>query len=347
MAIVVSILSEQLIPNVLFIKQMASIHDSHIFLSTTKMEDDCKSSILAATLGLAKEEYKVPIIDANSPALILEVLDNFDWPKGTPYIVNITGGTKMMSQMAYIYFSGNQNTTIYYWPIGSEFLEQLHPVIEEIKIPTPYQLDLNTYIAAHGYDYTCEQNLSHPFSKAASLFKNVIKYGSPENVPEIRIAKDDAYRKLDKQYFLGGWFEEWMFTFLKESLHLPDSQIAFNLKLKSRQSVRNTESDNEIDVAFVHKNKLYIWECKVYYSKQLRGNKIAEVIYKISSVSQSLGLQATSLVTILSPFGFDNRRKNFLNDITKLMRIKKVFSLEDMADEKKFISQIKTLINYG
>lgn len=320
-------------------------HDEHIFLSTTKMEENSKSAILASTLGLATEKFQVLIIDPNSPALILNTLKSFAWKNDVAYIVNITGGNKLMSQMTYLHFAGKPKCNIYYWPIDTNSLEQLYPEIEQIVLADPYQLDLSTYIGAHGYSYTCQLQISNPYSKADALFQNVIKCGTAEKVPEISMAKEDGYNKPDKPYFLGGWFEEWLYAFIKKSLKLPDSQIAFNLKLKSSQSVRNTESDNEIDVAFVYKNKLYIWECKVFYSNRVRGPKIAEAVYKISSVSQSLGLQSTSLVAILSPFGFDQRRTDFLEDITKIMRVEKVFSLEEMGDNKLFISKIKNIIN--
>ncbi len=344
MAIIVSILSEQLIPNVLFIKQMALPHDNHIFLSTREMEANNKSAILASTLGLSEEKCKLLIIDANNPSLILKKLVKFVWQNDMPYIVNITGGNKLMSQMTYLHFAGKQDCNIYYWPIGSDCLEQLYPVIESVKIAEPYQLDLSTYIGAHGYSYTCQQQLAYPYSKAKGTFQNVIKFGSAEAVPEIIKARESHYNLPDKQYYTGAWFEEWMYAFLKQSLKLASSQIALNLKLKNSQSVSKTENDNEIDVAFVFNNKLYIWECKVY-TGQVKSGKIANAIYKISSVSQSLGLQATSLVAILSPLGFDVKRKDFLNDITKIMRVKKVFALEDMSDSKLFVSKIKEIIN--
>lgn len=91
----------------------------------------------------------------------------------------------------------------------------------------------------------------------------------------------------------------------------------------------------------MYDNKLYIWECKVFYRKKASGNKIAEAVYKISSVSQSLGLQATSFVTILTPFGSNKMRRSFLEDISRLMRVKKVFSLEDMKDKRMFAEQIR------
>lgn len=348
MKIIISILSDQLIPAVLFIKQMSTAGDKHVFITTRQMESKQKSSILSETLSLAKDDFETLEIDPNKPLRILEQLSAFQWPENDQYIVNITGGNKMMSQAVFLFFSQKfsykKQTAIFYWPIGEKVMEQLHPEIREVKINTPYQLDLKTYIWAHGFSYSCQNKPGFPFSKADALFDCVVQNKSADHVPEIVKAKAEFYTEPDKGYLLGGWFEEWLYYFLKTELHLPETQIAFNLKLKNRQSVRKSESDNEIDVAFVYDNKLFIWECKVYYRKSASGGKIAEAIYKISSVSQSLGLQATSLVAIMTPFGNSKLRRDFLRDISGLMRVKKVFSLEDMRDKKGFLKQINALM---
>ncbi len=326
---------------------MAASGEPHIFLSTRKMEADKKSHILADTLGLGLHQYKILIIDPNRPADILEVLDNYAWPVGYDFIVNITGGTKMMSQMVYLHFSEKPNSKIYYWPIGSKSIELLHPTIEELPIDNPVSLDLSTYFAAHGYSYTMQKKLSKPFKDSNVLFKETIATGSAGLVPSIHQAQVPFSSVDDRVYFSGTWFEEWLYEFLRCELRLQDDAIGLNLKLKNIHSIRNTESDNEVDVAFVYNNRLYIWECKVYNQIGDSTKRIADPVYKISSLSQSLGLQATSFVAILSRFGKSKFRRDFLNDITRVMRIKKVFSMEDLANTKIFIQQVKKLIDYG
>jgi hypothetical protein len=346
MSTCISILSEQLIPNVLFIKQMADTGNRHIFLSTEKMEADKKSNILADTLNLSLNQYKVVIIDPNRPADILEVLDEYSWPDG-PYIVNITGGTKMMSQMVYLYFSEISNSRIYYWPIGNKSVELLHPTIEELPIHKAVLLNLSTYFAAHGYSYICQTELYKPLTVAQGLLKQTIASGSAGKVPALTKPHEVYFNPDEKVYFSGAWFEEWLYTFLKRELNLRDDAIGLNLKLKNIHASRPTESDNEVDVAFVYKNRLYIWECKVYNQIGHRSKKIADPVYKMSSISQSLGLQATSFVAILAMFGESQSRKDFLNDITRVMRIKKVFSMEDFFDTDLFLKELKILIDYG
>lgn len=68
-----------------------------------------------------------------------------------------------------------------------------------------------------------------------------------------------------------------------------------------------------------------------------KGKKITDPVYKIPSVTQSLGLQATSFVVIFSRLNKNNRdQTDSLEDIAWLMRIKKYFQ-----------STILKLIDYG
>ncbi len=345
--IIVSILSDQPIPNVLFIKEMSKPGDRNIFISTTEMEAKHKSDTMAATIGLRKNQFVVLLIDANNPVIIQAVLKKHPWPGGKKFIVNITGGTKMMSQMVYLFFSRKSTASIYYWPTTNMHLQQLYPVIEERKIPSPIELDLRTYLLAFGYDYIAQTQFSHSFAQAEQLFEQSITAGSAGKVAQIKNASNEAYKERDKSYLTGGWFEEWLYGYLKRTLHLKDGEIAYNVKLKHNYSLRKSESDNEIDVAFIYRNRLYLWECKVYTTDNIKGKKITDPVFKIASLSQSLGLQAVSFVVIFSRLGKNREQKDFLEDITRLMRIRKIFFMEDLTDLNLFKTQISNIINYG
>lgn len=345
--IIISILSDQLIPNVLFIKQMSGRGDKHVFLSTVGMEEIHKSQTLANTLHLKKEDYNTVIIDQNNPQEILEVLQQkVSGASYEEYIVNITGGTKMMSQMTFLHFSRFQNSRIFYWPIDKNYLEQLHPGFQRYQFRRDVRLDLKTYFAAHGYSFIRTEKPGYGYERACELMKKVIRAGDSALVPEIALSSTVEYRKDDKQYLTGGWFEAWLYQSLKKELRLSDNEIGLNLKIKNEASVRSFESDNEIDVALVFKNVLYIIECKVYSAKQLTGKRITDAIYKISSVRQSLGLKATAMVFILSPFGKSKGRQNTIQDMTRMAGVSRVFSLEDMNSQKSVFNEIKMIVRY-
>lgn len=350
MKVVVSILSDQLIPNVLFIKQMDLIANRHIFLSSEEMEksDKNKSNALAKTLNLNLNDYRTVIIDQNNPIQILNALNNeISIEENTEYVINITGGTKMMSQMTHRYFAHFGNVKIYYWPIGEGYVEQVYPEFKSIDFPEEkVNLDLKTYFQAYGYNITYSKSIETSFKHSQSLMDQVITYGDSGKVKKIKEAGFPHYKKSDKGYYTGGWFEEWLYHTLKTELNLNNDHIGFNVKIKSDISKKLSESDNEIDVAFVFENSLYILECKVYSQNQINGKRIMDAIYKISSIKQSLGLRATAFVTILSLFGNDHQRKININDTKRLAGVKDVFSLEDLENKEDFIVNIKKSVGY-
>ena len=305
-----------------------------------------KSSILADALGLAENQYKKVEIDANSPGKILKKLKEFFKDSTAEYLVNITGGTKMMSQMVHEFFKNFQKAEIYYWPIEYNYVEQLYPAFKEVFFYQQTELDLGTYLAAYGYSYTANRELTYKYSRANELYTQVCQKKDSGSVANIQKATQADYTKEDKKYLIGGWFEEWLYATFKKELDLADNAIAYNLKLKSEYSLRNTESDNEIDIAFVYKNTLYIVECKVFTALSLHSKKITDAIYKISSIRQSMGLKATALVCILSPFGDNPERKKNIDYLCQMAQVKEIFSLETMVEKEKFINQIKKITNY-
>lgn len=318
----------------------------HIFISTEEMEksNKNKSQTLAKTLCLKEEDYRTIIIDQNNPIKILsELKENIDLESGFDFVVNITGGTKMMSQMTHKFFAQFDNVKIYYWPIGAGYVEQLYPEYKSIEFPTgKIELDLKTYLAAYGYSFTKASTLSHSYRLSDSLMSKAVALQNAHDVPEIKKAKAQTYTRDDKSYLMGGWFEEWIYNTIKDHLGLDRNQIGFNLKLKNEYSKRQSESDNEIDVAFVYKNSLNIIECKVYspYSKNL-GKNISDTIYKISSVRQSLGLRANAYVALLAPLGQSKNRKKSIQTTLKMAMVERLFAMENLANKNEFIKHFK------
>lgn len=346
MRTIISILSDQLIPNLIFIKNVGKEGDFHVFLTTDRMELANKSEILADVLSIEKDKYLALKIDSDNASVILQQLHAYNWNARDQYVVNITGGTKIMSQMAFTFFKDFEKVEIFYCPLKGDYLDKIHPVLERQEGYATAELDLKSYLAAHGYTFTGSTELSSKISRAEDLYNQICKKGDSAKVKLIANAQNQNYYKLDKPYLTGKWFEEWLYYNIKESLKLDNSQIAYNLKLKSRYSNRQTDSDNEIDVAFVYKNNLYIVECKVYTKKQMDGEKITRAIYKIATLRQSIGLKASACVAILSDFGNSNERENTLKYLCEMTKVERVFSLKEMSNKESFIQDIKNTIDY-
>jgi hypothetical protein len=339
MPTLISILSDQLIPNVLFIRRMSNPGDVHVFISTREMEGRNKSAILAQTLGLENEDFRVLQIDPHDPELILQQLHASDLLLSDhQYIVNITGGTKMMSQMVTVFFNAIPQAQVCYWPGNRDPIYQIFPTVKSIPKEGALNIDLKSYLSAYGYSFIGSNVLTQPEARTETIFRQVTKRGGAEKVHSIVEAKSQSYTKPDKQYLLGGWFEEWLYTRMKERMNLKDDDIAYNVKLKSRFAVTITESDSEVDIAYVFQNKLYIWECKVYYSTlKSTGEKIRLAAHKLSSIRQTLGLQSVSHAALLVPLGNSPNRKASTGDLCHRLQIRHIWSLEDMRDPDSFL----------
>ncbi|HLS70189.1 MAG TPA: DUF1887 family CARF protein [Chitinophagaceae bacterium] len=341
MKIIVSVLSDQLVPNILFVRQLEESYDKHIFISTSQMENKNKSSIFAGALKLIKDDYKTLIVDPDDPLKIYQTLEKEKWDETAKYLVNITGGTKIMSQIVFSYFQKFNATEIFYKPLNAKTLIQLYPNLKTLTIDKVYELSLEEYLFAHGYTFTASRELTQSITNAEYLYEQICFYGDASKVALIANAQDANYNKKDKPYLTGAWFEEWVYYTIKEALQLSNNQIAYNLKLKSRFSNRNTDSDNEIDVAFIYENNLYLIECKVYNKRQVDFSKISTAIYKISSIGQSMGLKATAWVAICASLGNSKQRMQAINYLCRMTRVNQVFSLKELRNKEEFITTLK------
>jgi hypothetical protein len=343
MKTIVSLLSDQLIPNLLFIRQHGNRHSKHLFISTPEMERNHKSLILAETLGLEKESFHILTVDANNPLKIRESLGSHIWDYGTPWSVNITGGTKIMSQMVYNHFaSGKFDCIIFYTSISAPYDTILYPEIRLSSKKIMPSLTLWEYFCAHGFSYTILEGFSRPEKDADAIFRKVIQKGGPQHVDMLVRALSDKKMQKDKNYLSGEWFEDWLYLFLKDKLSLEDSQIARGLEIKSRFSVTPGTNDNEIDLAFVVGNRLFLVECKVFFNATVK--KINETIYKSASIRQTLGLKATSLMFFCNDITGSG---STIKDKCRLLNVEQPFLLKDMRDLAKFEKQIKKTTGYG
>ena len=142
-----------------------------------------------------------------------------------------------------------------------------------------------------------------------------------------------AVTAIDKRYYSGTWFEEYTYLRIKQELCLRDQDIAMSLKIFRNASEQN---DNEVDVAFMFENTLYIIECKVSmigYGKEPQ-HTIEDYLYKLAAISKDFGL-------IVRPYIFTLHKMEKLSDssrknINKRMRI---LGICNIIDGKKFLKK--------
>src|SRR5512133_724597 len=106
MRIMVIPISEQTIPNFLFIKTFEPA-DRYYFISTDKMEDSTTGNRREWIIQIARiNPAQCDMVKVNPESMqdVTNSLNHFEWGCYQEIIVNLTGGTKMMSLAVYEFF---------------------------------------------------------------------------------------------------------------------------------------------------------------------------------------------------------------------------------------------------
>lgn len=345
MSHLVCIVSDQAVPNLLFIRQFQQADSDYFFVTTKEMEEKQAADHLIAALKLPKSNCHKVKIDANDALLIHQQLVEFSFPKDGEFHVNITGGNKLMSQMVFTHFM-DYDSKMYYSPIDSSEYQQVYPEILSIPKNANIKLSLDQYLYAYGFEITGDVPYFKGNPKPTVLFKRVLETGRAGLVPEISKASNPEYKEDDKGYLTGEWFEHYCYQFFKRVFKLTDSQISCSVGLKKIGSPTPNEHDNEFDLMFVYKNDLYVFECKVYTTPTYKKEKFQMPMFKLASLTQKFGLKCKKYLAILAELPQEEDRRDQLEQLRSNLAIDKLITLEDFkgSDDEKILArkEIKT-----
>lgn len=298
MRILLSILSDYLQPNFLLIKEFEGRYDRLVFVSTSKMETAAKSKsrCLSVALSIPYSTDNLIVVGEDDYQGILNKLKASSFSQDDQYIINLTGGTKVMTAAVCDYFHAFEyrNVSYYYVPIGKNVVEDFYLGQDE---PIKYQMTLREYFALYGIRYEPQNKLIKPAEFTLNVFEEFKKkrFSRRRYLP---IANAEQHsNSVDRVYFNGAWFEDYCYLRIKQELNLPDNAICKSAKIYRDTSV----NDNEIDVMFVRNNKLHICECKVtMYGLSKSATTTAEgYLYKLAAIAKDLGLRVDSYILTL------------------------------------------------
>jgi len=332
--VLVSVISGQTIPNFLLMKELKGQFDSQIFITTYDMEGrdnpaDSKSIWIEKAAGIEPGSTRRIVVIEDSWQDISAKLHKLDVEPENRYIVNLTGGTKIMTLAVFEYFAQPGNT-IYYIPFPKNEYHGLYPD-RNISHKLKYRCNLKEYLMAHGLYFSQKDELITQSAETIQFFEKVRK----ENF-EIRLVPEIAFSKemLDKgkrAYYSGGWFEEYVYLKLKEIFKLPGKNIAMGVKLF--RNPNDPENDNEYDVMYIRRNTLYIIECKVINANNLK-NKLDGYMYKLGAITKDFGLKVNTYLVIL------NNIETLSEEIRKnIEKKKRILGLKAIIDQNSFKSQ--------
>ena len=338
----VSLVSDQTIPNVEFIKEFGSEIDSYVFITTEYMESAKQfrtNCILAAAHLLDVDEKRI-VVKEDSLSDIHSKLKN-ELNDSDEYIVNLTGGTKIMSIAVYNYFK-KKNAKIYYKAIRTNKIISVDDDTVYKDIST--KIYVTDYLLGYGVksksaksfenieitnkifsdfingdiDYGIIELLRVNYRSKKKKYKisNIINEGnSKKQIPKLREfllnlgykdkkLKDAIITNKEIDYLTGGWFEELCYFYFKEKLNLDEDAIQLGVKLEKSDNVL----DNDLDVVFVYNNNIYVIECKtaMAYNGKVSTKLFNETIYKASALRAKFGLTVKNFLLTLSTMQHSN-----------------------------------------
>lgn len=344
--VLISLVSDQTIPNLLLIKELAFI-DRFIFISTDKMEKQGRSDWIIDASGITSDKYiKVKVIE-DSLKDIEDTLNTIDFDDDDEIYVNLTGGTKIMSIGVYNFFR-NKRSEIYYIPIGKNIYRKIFPEVKQREMQIDYRTDVIQYLKAYGIEIINPKKLNtltidakytrrfyqmflesgdsafdllnnlRPF-RGKSISINAIE-GLGEYLDNIQFPRcnQDTLTKKEVKYLTGEWFEEYVYHFVKAQIGSDEKSIALNINIK-RQNVQN-----EFDVMFTSDNTLHVIECKSsIYDPDSEKNILDESLYKLAALRRDFGLFAKAYLFTLSERGDTKENvRPFNYERSKLLHIK-------------------------
>jgi len=310
-----------------------------VVLATTpemKKAADALATVLRTHCSGLKVE-QLPLDDAyDYTALWAQFCDFLSREGDRDVALNVTGGTKLMAVAAQDVFAQMAKPAFYVNVATDQVISlgeqgRSDPLIARLKV--------NELLRAHGFEVkmaerpqvraeqrdVCARLIDHSISHGHALGQINSLASRARSVADLAVPLDPPLRhsaplnallalfedagqlsvrndvvsfpdETSRRFVNGGWIELHVYQTLRDlQPRLKISDIAMNVDVVNPVS----RTRNEIDAAFLHRNTLYLIECK---SANLEGagitgdEKATEVIYKMESLLKLGGLRTRGMI---------------------------------------------------
>jgi len=303
----ISIVSQQTLPNYLLIKEFFDEIDTFFFISSSQMEEKGKTNDLVDTARIPKVKKREITIDENEFYLAHQRLDRVNFPQDAEYLVNLTGGTKMMAIAVREYFEKFPHSRFFYVPMDKNIYKEIHNDRPASIKEFSYRVGVDEYLSIYGMKGESAK-LFLTETQALEIYKDVrsARYDL-ENFPVKKLKKFVPYWEITDQ-LKTKWFEEYLYYRIKGILNLQERFIATGLKLYSKNQKQNEQlpdyahqNDNEVDLFLMYDNKPYSVELKFSIGKEnINIDTLNNALFKLSAVNRRFGLNIYSTIMTLS-----------------------------------------------
>ena len=259
-------------------------------------------------------------------------------------IVHLPYDATIMSLGAFFFFKKEYSKSEFYLvPPGKNMIRN---VLTSKEAPLTYRIKVEEYFNLHDIDITWKTGMIFPQEHTYQLFDD---YRDADyqwrSIPEMRSAKDKRVKTPKEKYYDGTWFEEYTYHRLideNDDLKKP-GYICTGVKIY-RFGLQNPNNDNEIDIAFVIDNELYIGECKVsigYTSVDVSEyDLLEEYLYKLAALSIDFGLNVRQMVFTLWKFT-DPRSIGLIERRMEILQLERLIEREHFESEEKLPIKLK------
>jgi len=322
--VLVSLVSDQTIPNVLFIREIENKLEKdigkYLFISTEAMENKGKTDFTIQGSHIDKSKTEIIEVVEDSIKDIDSKLKEFAKKLSDEdnIIVNLTGGTKIMSIAIYNFFK-ERKSTIYYLPISKNIYKQIFPSAKHREYELNFRILLKDYLISYGIEIKSKdinktlkgkeytEDLFRKFLNNEIDMEVIDELRKERNEREIPLnekaksfldkinfdtKKEGILTKKEINYLTGGWFEEYAYNLARKHIQLDDDKIGLSVQIS------NANTQNEFDIMFVYENVLYVIECKTALRDNGR-NLLNDTLYKLSALKKSFGLSVKSYLFTL------------------------------------------------
>lgn len=267
----ISIISEQAIPNVQLALEFKDIIDKHIFVTTKKMVHKVKHIVNA--LDLSDNQYYEVLIDETSIDTIKIGLSEYSdlYKLFDRIIVNYTCGTKLLSMAIFNYFNAFENTECYYVNLNNTYQNS-----QGVNCSFSINLSVSQYLKACGLESRNSEYL-HDKETADKMFDLIVNNKINNIVSILRayrninqkkidirglisgceieilniydVLKNDTgiISKKDIKYITGDWFEEFCAYQIGEQFSLSKNDVWVGTNLNQPLYKTETRYKNSID----------------------------------------------------------------------------------------------------
>lgn len=268
--LLVSLVSDQTIPNVQLIKEFKKISTDYLFVTTAGMEKKGARCWVENACNIKGEIIKV---NEYSFADINEKLQSCNLGRFDKVVVNLTGGTKIMTMVAEEFFKSIGADIFYVTGKNNEYI-RIFPKGTENVLAFEQKLTVADYLTAYGFTFQEPK----PAMFSIDVAKPIVElYSSDEriqaNIDAIRFIniqrskekgvktedlckvesflkeiqfplQNDQLTAEEVKYLSGEWLEEYVGLKIKGELNLSDDEIFIGTNIS--KEVGNSREKNNV-----------------------------------------------------------------------------------------------------